>query len=75
VTNKQNHEHYRGPQRGNPSGLRGVSWDKRRRKWRAEVGHNGQCYHVGRFESLDDAEAAVIAKRIELFTHNDLDRS
>jgi len=29
---------------------------------------------VGYFDTIDEAEAAVIAKRKELFTHNDADR-
>ena len=35
---------------------------------------NGKRHHVGYFTTVQDAEAAVIAKRNELFTHNDLDR-
>lgn len=42
--------------------------------WRAGVGHNGVKVNVGCFKTLEEAEAAVIAKRIELFTHNDADR-
>jgi hypothetical protein len=35
---------------------------------------DGTYYHVGYFADIADAEAAVIARRSELFTHNDLDR-
>lgn len=75
VTSKQNHEHKKGAQVNSTSGIRGVSWDKARGKWRAAVGHNGKHYGVGRFDSVEEAEAAVIAKRLELFTHNDWDRA
>jgi hypothetical protein len=44
------------------------------RKWVARVGHDGRSFYLGAFESLEDAEAAVIAKRLELHTHNELDR-
>lgn len=58
----------------NKSGVRGVWWCKPSQKWKAQVGHNGRLHHVGYFTSLDDATAAVIAKRIELHTYNDDDR-
>lgn len=72
VTHKQNVENVGGPRRDSTSGVRGVWWD--RGSWRASVGHNNKPINVGRFTSLADAEAAVIAKRNELFTHNDSDR-
>ena len=36
--------------------------------------HDGRRYYVGRFDTLAAAEVAAIAKRNELFTHNELDR-
>ena len=74
VTTKQNAEHRRGAQSNSKSGVRGVSWDKTNRKWQAQVKHEGRVMKVGRYCDLAEAEAAVIAKRNELFTHNDLDR-
>jgi hypothetical protein len=38
------------------------------------VGHHGKDIHVGNFDSIEAAEAAVRARRRELFTHNDVDR-
>lgn len=75
VTHKQNLENRHGPQKNNTSGILGVHLNKRTKKWHAEVKHNGRKYHAGNFDSLVEAEAAVIAKRNELFTHNDLDRT
>lgn len=74
VTNKQNQENRAGATRVSTSGLRGVSWDKARSKWAAEVIHGGRKYFVGRFNDVNEASAAAIAKRKELYTHNDLDR-
>lgn len=74
VTVKQNAEHRSGPPSSNTSGVLGVSWDKARHKWQASVTHHGRTHYVGRFTNLSDAEDAVIAKRNELFTHNDHDR-
>lgn len=74
ATRKQNMENLPGLQKNNTSGVRGVWWDKARDRWIARVNHNQRPVHVGRFVRLEDAEAAVLAKRLELFTHNDLDR-
>lgn len=75
VTHKENMENQAGAHRGNKSGVRGVSWCAVSGKWIARVGHHGKDYRVGRFDSIAEAEGAVIAKRLELHTHNDLDRA
>lgn len=74
VTDKVNAENHSGLMSTNTSGVRGVCWDKNRNMWLARVRHYGKEHHVGRFDSLEEAEAAVIAKRNELFTNNLLDR-
>lgn len=72
---KQNTEHRQGAQSNNKSsGIRGVSWSKPHKKWVGQVGHNGRNINVGLFDDLDEADEAVRAKRLELFTHNTLDR-
>jgi hypothetical protein len=72
ATKKQNAENLAGLLANNTSGVRGVWWAAGR--WRASVTHHGRAVHVGRFDTIEEAEAAVIAKRNELFTHNDVDR-
>ncbi len=47
---------------------------RRRRLWRARVEHAGRAIHLGTFDTIAAASAAVTAKRLELFTHNDADR-
>lgn len=74
VTGKQNCENVRGAQSNNASKVRGVVWHKRDKRWQARVVHNMSTVHVGYFITLEEAEAAVIAKRNELYTHNDVDR-
>lgn len=69
---KQNAEN-RNLSRTNRTGVRGVRWEHRRGLWEARVGHNGKQILVGFFGSLDEADAAVRAKRRELYTHNDDD--
>lgn len=75
ATNKQNHENRPGPQSNSTTGVRGVSWSKRDQRFEAYVKHWGVRHRVGYFRNLDDAEAAVIAKRNELYTNNLVDRS
>jgi len=73
ATTKQNGENLSGAR--SASGIRGVYWHPKARKWAGRVQHDGVNYGVGHFSDLAEAEAAIIAKRNELFTHNDLDRS
>lgn len=45
--------------RANKSGFKGVSWEKRRGKWRADImDSNRQRKHLGYFETIEDAAAA-----------------
>ena len=74
-TRKQNIENRARPQRNNSSGVHGVGWYAKYGKWRGRVQHNGRSILVGYFDSIADAEAAVIAKRNELFTNNLIDRT
>lgn len=75
ATPKQNQEHKLAARSDSGSGIRGVDKYKRTGRWRAAVRHNGRTHHVGYFATAEAAEAAVIAKRNELFTHNDADRA
>ena len=75
TSNKQNHENHGGPRVDSTSGIRGVHWDKNRSKWQGMVGHHGKKYHTQRYDRIEDAEAAVLALRLDLFTHNDMDRA
>lgn len=70
VTAKQNSEHRKGANANSASGVRGVRQHKNGR-WRGSVGHKRRVIHVGYFDTITEAEAAVIAKRAELFTHDD----
>ena len=73
ATRKQNSENRSGAYMTSGTGVRGVSYDKRRGLYRATVTHNYKQIHVGRYETVAEAEEAVRIKRIELFTHNALD--
>jgi len=75
VTRKQNNENRSGAHANSKSGVRGVYWIAGKNKWRVVVHHNKKNYYGGHYDSLVDAEKAAIAKRNELFTHNERDRS
>lgn len=75
ATPKQNSENRMAAQRNSKSGVRGVFRHTTTGRWYGQVTHDGRKVHVGYFDDLADAEAAVIAKRSELFTHNVLDRT
>lgn len=70
VTAKENNENRSGSTVRSKSGIRGVVWVEKKQKWLASLGHHGMHRYVGYFDSIEDAEAAVIAKRNELFTNN-----
>ena len=74
VTIKQNTENFGGLLASNKSGYRGVHWHAESRKWNVQVTHNRQRYSGGLHSSVEDANAAAIALRNRLHTHNDLDR-
>jgi hypothetical protein len=74
TSRKENMENLPGPNRNSTSGVLGVTWSKMQNAWKAQVMHHRKNYNIGYYSTIAEAEAAVIAKRLELFTHNDIDR-
>lgn len=73
---KQNQENRSGATSSNSSsGVRGVHWDARASKWRANVRNDGHLVHCGMFATIAEAEQAAITLRNELFTHSNMDHS
>ncbi len=50
----------------NTSGYKGVSWDKRRKNWRAYISANGVRYELGHFDSRENAASTYNNAAIEL---------
>lgn len=75
VTPKQNTEHRAGPQVNSKTGVRGVYIETATQKFIAVVNHNSKRHYVGSFHTLEEAAEAALAKRLELFTHNNVDRA
>lgn len=42
----------------NKTGVRGVSWSKTKKKWRAHISVKNKSMHLGYFEKIQDAEKA-----------------
>ena len=71
---KENKENLPCARRDSSSGIRGVFWYKKSRKWVAQVRHRGVLHTAGYFDDISEAEAAAVALRKKLFTHNLVDR-
>lgn len=74
VTRKQNGENRVGPRSDNTTGYLGVRFDKKTGRYYVTVGHNGKLHSKHGFVTAEDADVAVRKMRIDLFTHNDIDR-
>ncbi len=53
--------------KANTSGYKGVTYDKRLKKWVAQVGKDGKCIRFGMFEDINDAAAAYELGSRKLF--------
>lgn len=68
ATPKQNAEYRSGASAVSTTGIRGVRWHKRAKVYEGYVTDAGHQIYVGSFPTLAEADAAVRAKRAELFT-------
>lgn len=74
TTYAENQQNRAGPTKRSKSGVRGVTWCSRDQRWLAGVRHKGRTYNLGRYDTLEAAEAAVVAGRNRLYTNNLKDR-
>lgn len=74
VTRKQNAENLTGAHSNSHTSVRGVTYDRSRNNYRARIKHNYQEIHLGRFDTLEAAQAAVVEARRRIFTHSDMDQ-
>jgi len=65
VSQAINLQNQRKPRSDNTTGFLGVTWDKERKKFKAQISLDGKRHHIGRFDSAELACAAYIkAKRV-----------
>lgn len=74
ATNKQNHENNHQLRSTNTSGARGVYFDRLRNRWYAKVCSYGVTHWCGYHDTFEEANRAATAKRLELFTFNEVDK-
>jgi hypothetical protein len=65
VTSQYMNMHNMSVPKTNTSGVVGVTWDKRRSKWIAQIRIAGKHKQLGRFESIEDAAAARLKAELE----------
>lgn len=70
ITNGENLQNRKGPDRDNKSGVRGVCWNKRTKKWIARV----KQILIGSFDSIHEAEKAVVEARRKHMPYSQSDR-
>lgn len=65
-----------GPRRTSTSGMKGVSWDRRRGKWIASITRNYKFINLGRYDTKEEAKAAYdkAATDMGLFVMEDAER-
>jgi hypothetical protein len=65
ASHAHNSQNQRRPHSNNKTGILGVSWYKKSKKYHAQITVNGKVRHVGYFDTVEQARAAYIAaKRI-----------
>jgi hypothetical protein len=65
ATTAGNSQNCRKP-KNNTSGIKGVSWHKKDKRWQAQIRVNYKPYYCGNFKTLEEAALAVAQKRQEL---------
>lgn len=69
VTHQQNMENQK-THVTNKSGYKGVSWWAPTQKWKAQIGHQGKKYHIGLYQTKEEAKAAYEERAQQIRTHH-----
>lgn len=74
ATRTQNRQNLRSANRNSRSGVRGVSLDARRGKYKAQARLDGKVCWLGYHDTIEAAEAACIAFRRQHYPFSEMDR-
>jgi hypothetical protein len=66
AANPSQNQHNRRMDSTNKSGVKGVNWDRAKRKWRAQVGAYGVKHYLGMYDDKDEATRVVVEARNRL---------
>lgn len=56
--------------KNNKSGVKGISFHQRDKKWHANIGVNGRQKYLGSFDTAPEAESAYLQAVLKYHTHN-----
>jgi hypothetical protein len=66
LTQSENLQNYKGAYNDSKTGIRGVSWHKEHKKYRAILNIDKKQIHLGYYQTIEEAERVVINARKEL---------
>lgn len=69
ITHKQNTENRR-EQSNSGTGVKGVCWDKARKRFKAQITHEGVNHQLGRFTTIGEAQRAYAGAAALIHTYN-----
>ena len=75
TTQYENMQNLAGAQSRNKTGIRGVTWEAARGRYRVQAIKRHKRHFGGYFTDLEEAAEAARQLRLSLFTHNEVDRS
>lgn len=55
--------------KNNTSGYKGVTWDNSRKKWRAQIVFKGKAYHLGRYNTIEQAAEELYKPILEKYNY------
>lgn len=51
-------------QKNNTSGIKGISWNKKLKKWRVQCNKDGKSFYLGVYSDINDAELTLLNFRV-----------
>jgi hypothetical protein len=71
ITNAQNQQNRKGAPISSGSGIRGVYWYKRDKKWKVKITLNNKGIDMGNFNDIKEAEKAAILARSKYMNYSE----